>query len=89
MTYFNTTHETGTELKTFNQKAKTQNERVLEYFKPNRKLSASLIVNLFENVPITSIRRALNTLENKGLINKTGIQITGIYGRKENLYKLI
>ncbi len=91
--YYNTLSESGETLKDYKSKAKTQTEKVLGYFTSafgniqSRKLSASLILPLM-NCPITSIRRALNTLENDGKIVKTGIQITGLYGRKENMYKL-
>jgi len=86
--YYNTTNTRGNLLKDYKQKAKSQDERILEYFKPNRKLSASLINRLMK-CPITSTRRSLNTLENKGIIVKTGFQIMGYYGRPENMYKLV
>lgn len=87
MSYYNTTQESGKELKTYREKAKTQDQRVLQLFNKGSKLSASLLHPAF-NCPITSIRRSLNTLEKEGKIEKTGIKITGSYGRKENLYRL-
>jgi len=89
MSYYNTTNVKGADLKVYRKKAQTQDERINEYFRPDRKLSASLVVRLFDKTPITSIRRSLNSLENKGIIEKTGLQINGCYGRKENLYRLV
>lgn len=81
--------ESGEQLKKYKSKAKSQDKRILEYLSNGSKWSASLMVCMFDNTPITSIRRAFNTLENKGKIKKTGIKIYGSYGRKENMYKLI
>ena len=40
--------------------------------------------------PLTSIRRALNTLESKHCtVKKTGKTKLGIYGRQENIYTLV
>jgi len=59
--YYNTTSSSGKELSENKKKAKTQDEKILEFFKVSGKLSASLIFPLM-NCPITSIRRSLNTL---------------------------
>lgn len=94
MTFYNTTNEKGLELKKAKEKAISQDKQILAMFDTNvpgissNKLSASLIFKQM-NCPITSIRRALNTLENKGSIKRLDVKINGLYGRKEYMYKKI
>lgn len=85
--YFNTTQETGNTLKVYKEKALTQNDEILRLFNPNHKLSASQIERI-TNYPITSIRRALTTLEQSGKIQKLTLKIVGKYGRRESVYSL-
>lgn len=90
-TYFNTTKESKNQTSLFCAVNAKQNELVLEIATSlNREFGASIILNNFptNNVPITSIRRALNTLEHRGKICKTGFKQDGIYGRPENTYKV-
>ncbi len=37
--------------------------------------------------PLTSIRRAITVLTNKGLLQKTDEQISGVYGKPEYVWK--
>lgn len=91
MKYYNTTHETGNDLKEFISKASTQDQRVLDIFKRHKEeYSASQLWHMLtRDCPLTSIRRSLSNLKNKGAIVKTNNKIIGIYGRNEYKYKLI
>lgn len=90
MSYYNTLNESGQTLIDYNAKAKRQDERILEVFEayPNVKYGASDFTLIFPNMPITSIRRALNTLEGNEKIERTGEKQQGIYSRNERTYKL-
>lgn len=88
--FFNTTKE----LETFTdeQQCKKQNERVLKIFRQFRKpCSPSEIHKLYESLytktPITSIRRAISTLEKAGHLHKTGGKRKGPHNRNEYLWK--
>ena len=88
--YFDTTGENN---QAYHNIAQTQNEKILAFFEKysEKQISASMIeINsvLKENTPITSIRRALNTLERENKIYRVGKTI-GWYGRKEFTYQLI
>ena len=92
MSYYNTTNQKGTELKSNQEKAKTQDELILEFFKksPEKHLSPTdLWRRLFQDrCPLTSVRRSFNTLTNDGYIKKTGYTKHGMYGRKEYCWML-
>jgi plasmid rolling circle replication initiator protein Rep len=91
MSYYNTTKETGENLKNYQAKANNQKEKILSILtmgksmNPNFTTSASRL-NL--NCPITSVRRAISDLVSEGLIEYTGEKRTGKYGRPENIIKL-
>lgn len=91
MEYFNTTNVSERQLKLFTDKAKNQNNLILKIFKafPDREISASdiLVNGTLDASPITSIRRALNTLKSKLEIVEVG-QKEGLYGRPETTYSL-
>ena len=83
--YHNTTNSEGATLEKYEGKAKTQEQVILDYFKNNLgKLFTpfDILDKLFsDNVPITSIRRAMTNLEHKGQLVKTGLQEMGQYGK--------
>jgi len=88
--YFDTTNENNHQ---YIVQAKKQNDIILNFFikNPEREISASILEYnqvLHEDTPLTSYRRALNTLMNAGKIQKVG-KVDGFYGRKEFTYKLI
>lgn len=91
MEYFNTTETSERQLELFTDKAKNQNNLILKIFKafPEKEISASdiLVNGTLDNSPITSIRRALNTLKRKLEIVEVG-QKEGLYGRPETTYSL-
>jgi predicted ArsR family transcriptional regulator len=90
--YHNTTHETGSDLDKYEASAKSQEGRILAYFKshlPVRVLLTPTMINakLFADVPITSVRRALSNLTKKGLLVKAGKE-KGPYGRPQHCWQL-
>ena len=90
--YFNTTCQTGEELKKYTSNAKAQSGIILELFKKHkRQMTPSEVwVNAFDvdSVPLTSIRRAINVLTSEGLLSKTIKTKTGLYGRPEYYWEL-
>ena len=42
--YYNTTNETGNDLKESHQKAKSQQQKILDYFKKNKSASPSQVM---------------------------------------------
>lgn len=87
MSYFNTTKESGKHLEMFTVKAKNQEEQILELMKLYKKLSPSDVQKYFNNYPLTSVRRALTNLSNKGKLIKTDEKKKGIYGREEFIWE--
>jgi hypothetical protein len=98
--YYNTNNEIGTELKKSKEKAKSQDEMVLEFVRsldqlgvtPERtlrhfKIMEPLSESRWHNTPITSIRRSFSNLKKKGLIYKTGETIEGDFGKQIALWK--
>ena len=99
MTYFNTTKETPDQVKKFTKINNGQDKKVLSIIrKLDKPFSASLVFlefskhggrwEIWDNTPITSIRRSINTLKNLELIEETGKRVMGLYGRSELQYKL-
>ena len=89
--YHNSTNLNGRELFENIKNAANQEEIVAEIFRKRGKLSASEVYNIYpvKSVPITSIRRAMSNLKNKGIIRKTEQKKTGIYGKPEYLYEYV
>ena len=92
--YFNTTNATNPELKEYRDKAKTQEEIIIEAFERiGGSLSAEYIhrSTFGSSVPLTSVRRAISCLCRKGVLvmNAKQSQVMGIYGRKVNTYRMI
>jgi hypothetical protein len=100
MSYHNTNNEKGATLKRSQEKAKSQDEMVLEFLRshdqlgvtPERtlrhfKIMEGLNENRWHNTPITSIRRSFSNLKKKGLIYKTGETIEGDFGKQIALWK--
>jgi DNA-binding response OmpR family regulator len=92
MTYFNTNKESGATLAASKTKAKGQEGKILAYFRehPGRRFSPSQIQKeVLPNAPLTSIRRAITVLtEKRSKLEKTNMQVMGIYGKKEYCWTL-
>jgi hypothetical protein len=97
--YHNTTNETKETVKKYRNINNGQDKKVLTIIrKLDKPFSASLVFNEFskrngvwqiwDNTPLTSIRRSINTLKNLELIEETGKRVQGVYGRSELQYKL-
>lgn len=84
-THFNTTKESGQTLINFCDKAKSQQEIILEFMKNNPRQAFTpfdILKALFSpNVPVTSIRRAMSNLSEAGLIIKTSMKVLEQYGK--------
>ena len=90
--FYNTTHMRGDELKTRRICADGQCRAILDFFKGNpRGYFTPFEVQTYTGMgrtPITSIRRALNTLTQTGLIIKTEVMRDGEYGVQNHTWKL-
>jgi len=91
--FFNTNNETGEELKRSRGNSWKQEEIILELFQDNPEndytpFEVMEILNM-RNVPITSIRRAMNSLTKAGNLEKTSIQRKGNYGKLNYCWKLL
>jgi hypothetical protein len=90
--YHNSTESTGPALKAYQDKANTQEDRIMYFLKadPVRPITPSAALKwIFSgSVPITSVRRALTNLTNDGHIVKTTTQTKGPYGRPEFVWEL-
>jgi hypothetical protein len=93
--YYNTTNETKETVKKFRKINDGQDTLILGIIIGLKKpFSASLIYKEYPpkyvaiSVPLTSIRRSINTLKNLGYIEETGKRVMGLYGRSELQYRL-
>lgn len=92
-TYYNTTQITDSkQLSLFSQKAKSQDEAILRFFKkfPEQQITPSDILknSVCGDAPITSIRRSLTTLHKSFEIVKCEVKRESLYGRPETVYQL-
>ena len=89
--YFNTTHSTRGELCRYENQALSQEQKILRWFKRRHGHASPTDVLrdvFFNQVPITSVRRALTNLTNNGDMVKAHTQVEGPYGRPEHLWRL-
>lgn len=95
--YHNTTNVQGQLLNRYQDKALSQDERLLEYFEQAHRNggdyilltpSVALILVFSGSVPITSVRRALSNLTRDGKLRTSG-QAKGPYGRAEHYWRLV
>ena len=87
MAYFNTTHLVGSDLATQLENAITQEDKILAYFlnHKSKRFGPSDLWHLMvvDRAPLTSIRRAINSLTKQGWLVKTSHQKMGLYGKPE------
>jgi hypothetical protein len=90
--FYNTTNEQGEQLKAYTEKAESQQQKILKFFKeqPAVEYGSSQLVRLIFNnqTPITSVRRSVTNLINEGKLTYSGRTRTGMYNRSERLVKL-
>ena len=91
MTYYNTNKETGETLEKSEVKTKSQEAIIMNYveiayygndlvlYMAPHALKSS--IKDFQNVPLTSIRRAITNLEKIGMLKKTNRMVRGTYGK--------
>lgn len=92
MSYFNTTGETGNQLKLFRKKAESQENQIYEFLKEHEfhwyTAEALRLLVAHPNTPITSVRRALTNLLNKRKIQRSEkANAMGEYGRYVHTYR--
>ena len=89
--FFNTTKLKGESLKTSKKNSKSQDMKILDFFRLNKdiKMSPSYVhKSLFnELTPLSSIRRAITNLSNSGYLLKCKDMIEGNYGKLEHTWK--
>jgi hypothetical protein len=91
--YHNTTNQTGEKLKQYQLFTETQDIKVLDFFKKykDREITPCEVwKNIFDtySVPITSVRRSINTLTKDGYLIKTKNKKIGLYGKPAHKWKL-
>lgn len=89
--YHQTNAVSQTQLVDYETKARRQEDLIISILRrhPAKVQNAEdLMLHFGNNVPITSVRRALTNLANEGTIEKCG-QGVGAYGRPINLYRLV
>ena len=86
--FYNTINAEGETLNLFHHQAETQTEAILRLFKQKMSLSPGQVFNHFDGrYPITSIRRAITDLTTLGHLEKTELQIKGLYNKPEYVWK--
>ncbi len=95
--YHNTTDSVQPDLGKYEKKAKSQEDQILEWFKTDAALagvgkgfSPSVIkaILFLNTAPLTSIRRAMTNLTNRGELVKSDRQRKGPFGRPEYEWRL-
>ena len=98
--YYNTTNLSGSDLTRATEKAQTQEEVILAWFRSlERPNHGSAFYGLswgpskvrhmcLNHAPITSVRRAMNSLTKKGKLEKTTHKVDGPYGAQEFTWRL-
>ena len=90
--FYNTIHQTGDQLDLFKKNNVKQDDKIYTFFteNPDKTFTPFEVQNEMKmrNVPITSIRRAMNSLTRKGMLIKTDEQRLGEYGKVNYCWKL-
>lgn len=93
MTYYNTTNESGSDLKQYQQSALTQEDIIMSFFSRNlgRYTPADVHEQCFGDgrTPVTSVRRAMTNLTGKGKLRKTNIKQIGPHGRRSYTWERV
>lgn len=93
MSFYNTIHAGGEQLKIFSHRAEKQEQIIYNLFTAHGKLSPwqafRICQQLGRQYPITSVRRSITNLEKEGKLVKTDHQVMGPYGVKEFIWKAI
>ena len=91
MTYYNTTHAAGSELRGYQDKALSQDELIMAFFAGAEGFlytPSEIRKRVFDDtVPLTSVRRSMTNLTNARRLIKTDQMRSGIYGRPEHCWR--
>lgn len=90
--HYNTTSEKGATLRAYEDAAKSLEDRILLLMRVQSEIprwSPTRLHGYFNNVPLTSIRRALTNLTKQGKCFKSEVMSVGSYGRREHNWVLI
>lgn len=91
--YFNTTKLRKEKLIEANTAALDQERYILDIFKKHSPMSPSDVWRVYErsrgsSILLTSVRRSITNLTDKGFLVKTAIRKPGIYKRPEYVWKI-
>ena len=93
MAYYNTTSAKNSDLKIYREKAASQEDLILKFFRdqgPNCAFSPSYIQQqVLPSAPITSVRRAMSDLTDSNKLVKLDYKTKGVYGRLEHCWRLL
>lgn len=89
--FYNTIKLSETDLQIARNDAKSQEDFIKFIFKneSDLEITPSQMLELFgNNIPLTSVRRALTNLTNENFLEKTESMIEGLYGKPEHIWRL-
>ena len=87
--YYNTTSETGNNLKESHKKSISQSNKVLDFFKTHKRATPSEVLNGCDSgMLLTSVRRCISDLTKDNYLEKTDEKKKGMYGKKEYIWKI-
>ena len=91
-TYYNTTHLAGADLKQEHQRANRQEQDVLTLYRRYKRLPPSRAWAMLGGdryAPLTSIRRAINSLTEAGELQKLTETVAGYFGKPEHVWACV
>ena len=90
--FYNTTHLEGADLVKSRVKTRTQEELIRDFFKKYPEIAFTpneINYMVFNNqIPITSVRRAMTDLASEDILEKTKTKRPGQYGAKTHCWRL-
>ena len=87
--YYNTTSETGDELKESRKKSISQSDKVLDFFKTHKRATPSeVLVGCDSGMLLTSVRRCISDLTKDNYLEKTDEKKKGMYGKSEFIWQI-
>lgn len=92
MTYYDTTAVSERDRKKYAHAALRQDDSILQVFRQSENpLTPSEVHSLLylgSTTPLTSVRRSITNLTNKGMLRKSGQKKIGMYGRPEHVWEI-
>lgn len=91
--FFNTIHLAGPELVSAKKQTGLQDERVLEIIRKGVKMTpfqvSSEYDKLYNPAPVTSIRRSMTVLTDRGKLEMCDEMVTEKYGKPNHYWKIV